>query len=249
MPEWMRNRFWGPSGNGLLNNLIAYWPGNEVAGNALDLHTNALHLTDINTVTSNPGLVYPLARQYTLANLEYHTRAHEALLAAGDIDFTLAAWVRTDTMPPGAAYAVMDKYAAPNGYAIQILGFGIDRFHFEIFNGVSVGTINAVTLGLPVVNTWYLIVAWHDSVANTVSIQADNGIVDSAATTGVPADSGGAFGLGARAPGANHYYWNGRIGPSMFWKSVAGAGGVLTVAQRTALWNGGAGLTYAAFTV
>ena len=37
--------------------------------------------------------------------------------------------------------------------------------------------------------------------------------------------------------------------PTMFWKSAAGAGGVLTAAQRTALYNGGAGLTYAAFTV
>lgn len=67
----------GGAGNGLLNNLIAYWPGNEFNGNALDLHINALHLTDVNTVTSNPGLVYPLARQYTAANNEYHTRPGE----------------------------------------------------------------------------------------------------------------------------------------------------------------------------
>lgn len=42
--------------------------------------------------------------------------------------------------------------------------------------------------------------------------------------------------------------WIGRVGPTMFWKSAAGGGGVLTAAQRTALYNGGAGLAYANFT-
>ncbi len=39
-------------------------------------------------------------------------------------------------------------------------------------------------------------------------------------------------------------FMDGRIGPTMFWKSAAGGGGVLTAAQRTALYNGGAGLRY-----
>jgi len=33
-----------------------------------------------------------------------------------------------------------------------------------------------------------------------------------------------------------------------FWKSAVGVGGALSAEQRTALYNGGAGLTYADFT-
>jgi hypothetical protein len=43
-------------------------------------------------------------------------------------------------------------------------------------------------------------------------------------------------------------WFSGRIGPVAMWKSAPGGGGVLTAAQRTALWNGGAGLAYADFT-
>jgi len=47
--------------------------------------------------------------------------------------------------------------------------------------------------------------------------------------------------------GAN-WPFDGRIGPIVFWKSAAGDGGVLTADQRTALYNGGAGLPYTSFT-
>jgi hypothetical protein len=96
----------GPSavsagGNGLLTALIAYWPGDEASGNLLDAHTNALHLTDVNTVTNNTGKVYATARQYTAANQEYHNRASEALLQIGDVDFTIASWVYCDALATG----------------------------------------------------------------------------------------------------------------------------------------------------
>ena len=123
----------------------------------------------------------------------------------------------------------------------------LDRYTWTVRDGTNaVGTATANTLGAPVLATWYLIVAWHDSVANTVSIQVNNGGVDAAATTGLPVDTAAPFRISSHLVG---YDWDGRIGPTMFWKSAAGAGGVLTAAQRTALWNGGTPLTYAAFTV
>ena len=109
------------------------------------------------------------------------------------------------------------------------------------------GDVLANTLGLPVIATWYFVVTWHDSVANTLSIQVNNGGVDAVVTTGPPTDEASVFEVGAY--GGFQAPMNGRIGPTMFWKSAAGAGGVLTAAQRTALWNGGVPLAYAAFTV
>lgn len=236
--------------NGLLGNLIAYWPGNEANGDLLDAHTNALHLTDINTVTSEAGIVYPAARQYTQVNYEYHTRpGDDALLSTGDVDFTLAAWARFDAM--GAAVrSVASKWnAGADQREYWVLYDGvIGLLSFRASSGgvlATVASCPAVTFGAPAINTWYLIVSWHDSVANTINIQINNGAIDSVAYAAGIFDGSSAFQIGSRDPAAD--YMSGRIGPTMFWKSAPGNGGVLTEAQRTALWNGGAGLAYAAF--
>ena len=242
----------GAAGNGLLNNLIAYWPGNEAAGNALDLHTNALHLTDTNTVTSAAGLVYAGARRYTRVNLEYHTRAgDDVLLSAGDTDFTLASWVRADSLPgAGTFMAISGKgdfvLGANHEYALYWRGTSA-RFRWYVRGGGADGIVDFTTLGLPVINTWYLLIAWHDSVANTLNVQANDGAVNSLAWANGAMDTAQPFRVGAT--NAVGYYWDGRIGPTMFWKSAGGGGGCLSAAQRTALFNAGAGLTYAAFTV
>ena len=84
-------------------------------------------------------------------------------------------------------------------------------------------------------------------MANTVSIQLDNGTVvsTSRASARPLSDNTNDFLVGTTIGAA---YFDGRIGPLSLWKSAAGGGGVLTAAQRTALYNGGAGLAYAAFT-
>lgn len=233
------------AGNGLLNALIAYWPGNEASGKALDAHTNGLDLPDVSTVGSNTGHVYALARDY--AN-DYHTRAgDDALLSAGDTDFTLAAWVYLDSKPTIGHIA---GKATSNGDYEYWMNYAssVDRLQFTVSHdglGASAVPRRADSLGSPSLSTWYLVIGWHDSVANTTNIQVNNGTVDSGGhATGVK-DGVNPFRIGFNV-GVN--YWDGRIGPTMFWKSAAGGGGVLTADQRTALYNAGAGLAYASFT-
>jgi len=234
--------------NGLLNNLIAYWPGDEASGNLLDAHTNGLDLTDVNTVTSNPGHVYTTARQYTTANDEYHTRpGDDALLSTGDVDFTIMVWVYADAF--GADRAILGKnriWEPPGrGYTVYYHN-STNKWAFTVSDGANAYVLDSTAA--PSLSTWYLLIAWHDSVANTINIQVnDFAAVTFAWSTGVndPTCSfmiGNADGFG---PG---FMWDGRIGPTAFWKSAAGDGGVLTAAQRTALWNGGAGLKYSEFT-
>ena len=105
--------------NGLLNNLAGYWPGNEVSGQALDLHTGAYHLGDFNTVTSAQGLVYALARQYSTSDWEYHGRLiDDAALSAGDVDFTLASFCRFDTLLENRGIASKYVNAGQREYGI-----------------------------------------------------------------------------------------------------------------------------------
>lgn len=239
----------GAQDNGLLNALIAYWPLNETSGNALDLHTNALTLTDVNTVTSATGKVYVKARQFAATNSECLARAgDDALLSVGDTDFSLAAWVYMDSKPANYMMIVGKDSNASGGreYGLRWSNTA-DRIGLVLLDGTSsVGLATANTYGAPGLSTWLFVVAWHDSVANTANIQINNGSVDSAATTGAPGDTTSRFTVGAYITSAG--YWDGRIGPAMMWKSAAGGGGVLTARQRTALYNGGAGLAYAAFT-
>lgn len=236
--------------NGLLNALIAYWPLNEASGDAYDAHTNGLTLTDTNTVTSAAGKVYALARQYTLANAEYHVRADDdALLSAGDVDLTIAAWCYLSSITNNTERVIAAKGTATTEYQL---------YHYNL-TGVSnvfvIGARNSGntesvyvsnTSGTISLNAWYLVIAWYSANADTLNLQLNNGTVDSATLSGGIRDSGNAFRIGRSSiAGA---LWDGRIGPVAFWKSAAGAGGALTAAQRAALWNGGAGLAYANFT-
>ena len=238
----------GPVLNGLLNNLIAYWPGDEVNGNLIDAHTNGLDLTDNGTVTSNPGHVYPLARQYTAANSEYHARpGDDALLSLGDIDCTFATWVYLNSK---VQQVFIGKFGNVGNREYYIFYDNpSDRFAFGTsWDGSNYSILSANTFGSPSINTWYLFVVWHDSVADVRGIQIDNGIADTGAyATGI-FDGLTRFAIGSLRGAGALAVANGRIGPSAMWKSAAGAGGVLTAAQRTALYNGGAGLTYAELT-
>jgi hypothetical protein len=230
--------------NGLLNNLIAYWPGDEANGDLLDAHTNALDLTDTNTVTSAAGLVYAGARQYTAANAERHGRAgDDALLSAGDVDLTIATWVLLDS---DVTMYLLGK--ALTEYVLEY-STGTDRFRLRVRDAALTYTnLPADTFGAPATGTWYLIIAGHDAAANTIYISIDDGALDSTAIdAGGILDGAGRFAIGANVATSATATTNGRIGPTAIWKSAAGAGGKLTSAQRTALYNAGAGLTYAAF--
>lgn len=234
--------------NGLLNNLISYWPGNEASGNLQDAHINALHLTDNQTVTNAAGKVYATARQYTAAFTEFHTMAHNALLGASN-DFTLAAWCYLDTLPTYAHIAARWTSGTGESYLLRYNGGATDRFYFEVRNAANnaYGNVTANAFGAVSTGTWYFVIAWHDDQNNQLCISVNNGTPDVTSWANGVFNGTSAFQVGSQiASGAN--FWNGRIGPVAFWKSAAAGGGVLTAAQRTALYNSGDGLAYSAFT-
>ena len=232
---------------GLLDALIAFWFGNRAAGIADDVHTNNLDLTDVNTVTSAAGIVYPLARQYTAANLEYHTRpGDDALLSAGNTDFTIATWTYPTALVGQFVLGKSNWGANQVEYSVETVG-GTRAKLLVSPNGTGGAAVSVTSPVASITqNAWNFIVAWHDSVADTINIQVDNGTVNTRAhATGVH-DGTAPFHIGVRA-GLWGYY-DGRIGPTMFWKSAAGGGGVLTTLQRTCLWDAGTGLQYGELT-
>lgn len=230
------------AGNGLLNNLIAYWPLNEAAGanDALDLHSNGLTLTQNSSPGSAAGKVYAGARTFD-GRADYFSRASEALLQTGDVDFTFAAWVYLT----GAGGLVFGKdNNSPDREYYLYADASVTQF--VVF---KTGPAEMPVAGAGVTaNTWALVFAWHDAGNNLVGIQIDNGTPATAATTAAAISTAAAFQVSARSYAASRAFWPGRVGPVAMWKSAAGGGGVLSEAQRLALWNGGAGLAYAGFT-
>lgn len=222
----------GPSS--LLTGLISYWKLEEASGTRVDsVVTSGNDLTDNNTVTQASGKVGNAA-QFTAANSESLSRASNALLQTGDIDFTLPAWVYLDAK--AARRPILSKWDTANNreYILQYDSTP-DRFSVQVSsNGSATTTLNANTLGSPSTATWYFIVVWHDSANDTLNIQVNDGGIDSQAyASGVFAGTSD-FKV---ATGAG-FFLGGRIDEVGFWKRT------LTAAERATLYNSGAGRTY-----
>lgn len=237
-----------PEINGLLNNLVAYWGLDEAGGanNALDKHGNSLTLTQSSSPGSDTGLVYAGARSFD-GSADYFSRTSETLLQIGDNDCTIVAWVYLTSLAANRTF--VSKRVANYEFELKY-DLTPDRFRFGVSNNGGTGAsnlhvANADVLGTPSIDTWYMLAAQHDADNNLVSISVNVGGVTSAAHTGGIIAGTNALNVGRSGTGAE--YVIGQMQSVAIWKSAAGAGGLLTAEQLTALYNGGAGLAYAAY--
>lgn len=239
------------AGNGLLNNLVAYWGLDEAGGanNALDKHSHGLTVAQVASPGSNTGKVYVGARTFD-GSTQYFSRADDIYTSTGDVDFTIAAWVYLSGVTTNQI--IVAKTGSTFEYALLYVrddSSPNNRFGFYVSsNGSTLTTHQANTFGAASANTWYLVIAHHDAANNQIGICVNAGTPDTVSySTGVY-DGAGSFNIGAALYPTILYQLAGRIGPVMMWKSAPGGGGVLTADQRTALYNAGAGLAYASFT-
>jgi len=235
----------GAAGLGLKTNLVAWWELDEASGNRADSHTNGLTLTDNNAVTSASGVGgVGTAAEFAVASNQFLSRADNALLDMGDIDFTFALWIYRGVAAVCGILTKNDLYLS-NSREYEIDYWNVpDRIQFSVSPDGTPGalvTVNADALGSPSLSTWYFVVAQHDSVNNLISIQINNGTRNTVSHSGGVYAGTSALNIGAHVGGN---YMNGRIAKVGIWKSAAGNGGVLTAAQLTSLYNAGAGRTY-----
>jgi hypothetical protein len=220
----------------VIDNLISYWSLEEASGTRNDAHSTN-HLTDNNTVTSGTGKV-GTAASFAAASLESLTRATNASLDTGNIDFTFATWVNAASLTGFPAILCKDGIGANREYILLYDGT-LSRFKFQVSSdGASFdGTVVADTFGAASTSTWYFVAAWHDSVNNQLGIAVNGGTADATAhSTGVMVGPE-QFSIGSQNNAS--LFWNGLIDEVGFWKRV------LTSDERTWLYNGGAGRSYA----
>ena len=167
----------------LLSGLVGYWPLHEASGARGDaLGQN--DLTDNATVTGNPGIVEN-ASQFTAASSEFLSRADNAALSSGDIDYTIWAWVYLDSV--GADRVIFSKWGGV-GQREYLLWYATASARLQILvsgDGTAFTTLSDTSLGAPSLATWYFLRAWHDSVGNVLGIQSNlNTPVTTAHSTG-----------------------------------------------------------------
>lgn len=222
-----------------ITNLEAWWKLDEATGTRVDAHGNN-DLSENNSVDNVAGVVGNAAL-FVDDNSEYLNVSDNASLSTGDIDFTVGAWVWLNSKPGNMT--ILGKWTAQNNdreYRVLYVS-ATDRFGFAVsWDGTSAQREDADILGIPSTGEWYFILAWHDSVGNTLNIQVNDGAVDSAAFSSGGHDDVSDFRIGAAADGggAATTFFDGRIDESPLYKRV------LTSAERTWLYNSGNGRTY-----
>lgn len=228
---------WELNNSGQLSKgLVAHWTLDEDGGVRED-EVGGNDLADNATVTQAVGKKVKAA-QFTKANLEFLSSIDKPDLRMGDIDFTFAGWVYLDSKPAGSM-GIITKTGPSDEYKIEMMVPAIDRFQFRIVNALSVGTaIRADSFGSPPTGQFIFIVAWNDSVANTINIQINNGAIDSVAHAGGVRVGTNPFEIGRVDQPATVRTFDGRIDEVGIWKRV------LTAQERTDLFNGGNGNSY-----
>jgi hypothetical protein len=212
----------------LLDSLISHWRLEEASGTRFDAH-GANDLTENNTVASAVGKLGNAA-SFIAANQESLSIADNPSLSMGDIDFTIAGWVYLTTLD---FTGLVGKWTAGTvEYLVYYDGTNL-RFYVS-----ANGTTNANLANSQVISaaTWYFFVAWHDSVANSINITVNNNTPASLTHSSGVFNGTAPFYLGFNQEGLT--WLNGRLDSVSVWKRV------LTSAERTQLYNAGAGLDY-----
>lgn len=220
----------------LLTSLVSYWTLDESSGNAVDaVVASANDLTAVNAPGTAAGKINT-SRSFAAASSRYFSKASNAALQLGDIDFTWTAWAYL-TSVPGTNNAIVSRWTNGTNDREALLMYnnsGVFRFLLSSDGGGTSVQLDASTFGAASLNTWYFVCAWHDAVNNVVGISVNG----TANTTGY--SSGVLVGVADFQIGAFNSlnYWDGRIDEVGFWKRV------LTSGERAELYNSGSGLAY-----
>lgn len=218
----------------LYTSLVAYWKMDEASGDRAD-SVGASTLVDNSGVGSATGLVYSNAASFVSAESDNLTVANNAAISAGDIDFWVATWVYMTAL---VAWSVIVHKGNVNS-VLSEYEWGLLRsstttqYAFWLSNGSSGKQLSFPT-GTVALDSWVLLVAYHDAANDLVGVSANGAAPTTSAWSGGCWDSALALKVGG------HAYITGRVGPMMI-----GKGYVPDADDLTWLYNSGSGRTLA----
>ena len=220
------------------DNLEGWWDLEEASGNRIDAH-GANDLTDGATTPRAAGKV---GFGVELNSSDWVYIDDPASLTFVDEDFTVAFWWWTGDIFHAASRWAVAKCNTDTGFGGREYDIfyknGINKFVFNVSNGGGQTEAVASAFGTPAEETWYYLVAWHDSVANTINIQVNNETPENSAHTTGCHNGDGWFAIG-RLGEAVFGHADGIVDSVGVWRRV------LTSDERTELYNSGDGVGYA----
>jgi len=184
---------------------------NEASGNFLDV----LLSNDL-TASGSPGSgtgKLGNCRTFNGSN-QYASRADNATLSTGDIDWSVMAWINTASI---SGFPVLAHKGWPGGSANSEWVIYLNGGKPTLEVGFGTSTSTPLAHGTTLSNgTWYLLAAGHDSVNNQLWISLNAGTpVTQTHMPGVN-DGTGDFVIGASV--SQGLYWNGSIDEFHFFK-------------------------------
>lgn len=225
----------------LLVDLVAHWDLGEASGTRNDSHTNALHLTDNNTVGSTTGVDgVSTCALFASASSEYLSRADNALFEPADEYFVVNFWAYR-TGGAGAPHFVAKGNPGAAGGEWQIAALGASGAQNDVFGARLSDDYNRALINVASssASTWYMYTALHDPSSNTIVMYRNGSSIGSAAITGGVYQGANKFTIG----GISSNYLSGRIQCVSIWK---GAGAATAITKLSWLYNSGlAARTYA----
>lgn len=226
----------------LHTSLVCYYSLEEASNaNAVDATGRGNTLSRVNDPpsSSNPAKIAN-CRECILASDQGFEASSNADFQMGDIDFSIAGWFRFKTKV--TTQAILQKWLVTGNQRSYEIDFLVtsDRLRFLLsVDGTSTNqvVVLANNFGAISVDTWLFIEAGYDAANNLMHISVNNGTPDTGAQTGGAFASTAKFTLGRR--GTLDALFNGYVDEVGLWKRL------LTAADITRLYNGGAGLPFA----
>lgn len=223
-----------PEATSLLTDLKAWWKFDGVSGNAADSYGSNT-LTAFNSPGSTTGKVN-LCRSTVRATPSYLQATDTEALSLGDKDWTVVGWYQVTSDNTCAIFGKESTTGSGNREYECYYNGADDKVYFGMWNSGT--TFQQMAWGSAIsLSTWYFIAIWHDNTANKMYISINNGTPVEATLTIVPFDGANAFTVGAAFTSPT-IARDGLTDEMAIWHRV------LTTAERTYLYNAGAGRTY-----
>lgn len=238
-----------PTGIHLLNNLTSYWKLDEASGARVNSQGNvALNLTLLGGSDEGnaPGIIN--SGHFTSGSLANVLGAPDSASWNFAGDLTVSGWLKYNAPGTGGSMigTILTRWGSPGQmqWCLFWSGAGPQWQFSATSDGTAAGQKDAINTTPMVAGQWFFVIGWYDSTAHTLNCQVNNGTVNSVAFTGPI--------FHAAQPTLAHVFTADNVSTYYYTNSVIDEVGiwtrVLTASERTALYNGGAGLPFSSFT-
>jgi hypothetical protein len=226
------------TGSSLNDDIVAFWKLGEAAGSLRVDSVTGYNLSENNGPISQATGKIGNAVQLTSASSHFLNTSDTDDLSAGSTDITIAAWVYLDSLGTMTYASKWLNTGSNFEYAMQH-DSGNNRFRFFVSsNGSGFTDLVGSSSGAISTATWYFVVMWFDTAAQTIYIQVNNGTVDSKNIAVSALHDGTADFLISGINNGGAQLFNGRVDAVGVWRRV------LTTSERSELYNSGTGAQY-----